>query len=225
MAELYLIRHGQASFGSSNYDQLSELGHQQSRWLGEYFLDRGIEFDTIITGDMQRHRETAEGICQGLRISPAPFTVYSELNEFDFQALIIAYIEQFPAQTPTASTTTAEYFKLLKKAMQLWITGELQGDLPESWAQFEQRVARARQEIQQQFHRQKVLAVSSGGAIAMTLRQILNAPSETVIDLNLQTKNTAIAHCFFNPAVMRMNSYNHAPHLDSSERAHNITYS
>ncbi|MGJ8686613.1 MAG: histidine phosphatase family protein [Spongiibacteraceae bacterium] len=225
MAELYLIRHGQASFGSSNYDQLSELGHQQSHWLGEYFLDRGIEFDTIITGDMQRHRETAEGICQGLHIQQPPFAVFSELNEFDFQALIIAYISQFPAQTPTADTTTAEYFKLLKKAMQLWIAGELREELPESWTQFEHRIAKARQEIQQQFHGQKVLAVSSGGAIAMALRQILHAPSETVIDLNLQTKNTAIAHCFFNPKVMRMNSYNHVPHLDSSERIHTITYS
>ncbi|MEK9990253.1 MAG: histidine phosphatase family protein, partial [Halieaceae bacterium] len=30
MASLYLIRHGQASFGSDNYDQLSPLGQRQA---------------------------------------------------------------------------------------------------------------------------------------------------------------------------------------------------
>ena len=37
MAELYLVRHGQASFGAADYDRLSERGEQQSVWLGEYF--------------------------------------------------------------------------------------------------------------------------------------------------------------------------------------------
>ena len=36
MAQIYLVRHGQASFGSSNYDQLSELGFEQARLLGRH---------------------------------------------------------------------------------------------------------------------------------------------------------------------------------------------
>ena len=35
MGTLYLVRHGQASFGSANYDQLSALGQRQCRRLGE----------------------------------------------------------------------------------------------------------------------------------------------------------------------------------------------
>ena len=34
MAELLVIRHGQASFGQDDYDVLSDLGHQQSRAVG-----------------------------------------------------------------------------------------------------------------------------------------------------------------------------------------------
>ncbi len=30
MAAIYLIRHGQASFGSTDYDKLSDKGHKQS---------------------------------------------------------------------------------------------------------------------------------------------------------------------------------------------------
>ena len=71
MSEIYFVRHGQASFGTGNYDQLSELGHEQAWLLGEYFREREIRFDHIITGDMVRHRETAEGICVGMEIGRA----------------------------------------------------------------------------------------------------------------------------------------------------------
>jgi len=33
MSDLYLIRHGQASFGKDNYDRLSPLGIRQARIL------------------------------------------------------------------------------------------------------------------------------------------------------------------------------------------------
>lgn len=225
MAELYLVRHGQASLGSDNYDQLSPLGHQQSQWLGEYFLDRGIEFDAVVTGDMVRHRETAEGICRGLQRDESSFPIFAGLNEFDFHRLIECYVHQYPDHAVPAGSSVALYFKQLKKAMQVWSSGELGGALPETWQNFEQRVQGAIGSIQQQWHGKKVLAVSSGGAISMALTQILKAPSETVIELNLQTKNTAIAHCYFNPKNIRMTSYNHVPHLDSRTRADKITYS
>ena len=45
MGTLYLVRHGQASFGAADYDQLSELGRRQSVRLGEYFANKGLTFD------------------------------------------------------------------------------------------------------------------------------------------------------------------------------------
>ncbi|MDZ4123020.1 MAG: phosphoglycerate mutase family protein, partial [Hydrogenophaga sp.] len=50
MGTLYLVRHGQASFGADDYDQLSEMGQRQSRRLGEYWAERGVGFDAVITG-------------------------------------------------------------------------------------------------------------------------------------------------------------------------------
>ena len=47
MPALYLIRHGQASFGAEDYDQLSDLGMRQSQHVGEYFSAQGIQPDTI----------------------------------------------------------------------------------------------------------------------------------------------------------------------------------
>ena len=44
MGTLYLVRHGQASFGADDYDKLSDLGHRQCVRLGEYFRDKGVRF-------------------------------------------------------------------------------------------------------------------------------------------------------------------------------------
>ena len=43
MGTLYLVRHGQASFGADDYDVLSPLGHQQALRLGEDFAAKGME--------------------------------------------------------------------------------------------------------------------------------------------------------------------------------------
>ena len=37
MTTIYLIRHGQASFGAESYDKLSATGEQQATVLGQYF--------------------------------------------------------------------------------------------------------------------------------------------------------------------------------------------
>ncbi|EXF47276.1 phosphoglycerate mutase family protein [Pseudomonas sp. BAY1663] len=42
MGSIYLIRHGQASFGAENYDVLSPLGYRQSEALGDYLAQLDI---------------------------------------------------------------------------------------------------------------------------------------------------------------------------------------
>lgn len=227
MAELYLVRHGQASFRSDNYDQLSPLGTQQALWLGEHFHQRGYQFDSILQGSMARHRQTAEAIAQGLQLplATAEFRLMDGLNEFNFQQLFDAYVQQHPHEAPSADAPAVEFYKLLKKSMQRWFSGELTEGIDETWQQFENRIHNVLAVLQSEFHGQKVLAVSSGGAIAMLLRHILQAPAQTAIELNLQIRNTAISHCFFNRHAVRMTTFNHIPHLDTQEREHNITFS
>ena len=68
MGTLYLVRHGQASFGADDYDVLSAMGHQQSVRLGEYFQHRGVTFDAALTGTLNRQIQTLAGICQGMGV-------------------------------------------------------------------------------------------------------------------------------------------------------------
>src|SRR5690349_11420161 len=81
MGTLYLVRHGQASFGAADYDNLSELGRKQSVRLGEYFAHKGIHFDGLIAGTLRRHKQTLEGILQGMNRAGEHLS-WDGLNEY-----------------------------------------------------------------------------------------------------------------------------------------------
>src|SRR5262245_56412027 len=90
MAELVLVRHGQASFGADDYDKLSELGWRQSRWLGEHFASKGTAFDLILRGSLRRHAETLAGIAEGMALE-LPAREDERLNEYQADILLRAH--------------------------------------------------------------------------------------------------------------------------------------
>ena len=225
MAQFHLIRHGQASFGAANYYKPSQMGHQQARWLGEDYRARGETFDALVTGDLVRHVETGEGIQEGLGSSLAA-DLQPGLNEFDFHSIVDAYLSAHPEEVPPEGASMAAFYRVLKKAMQRWQAGRLEGNLPESWQGFCDRVAGAMAHIQEQYaDRDRVLVVSSGGAIAMWMRHMLNTADDTVVELNLQIRNTGVTQGFFNKNVYRLSIFNQVPHLDREDRGDAITYS
>lgn len=230
MPEVYLVRHGQASLGAANYDQLSPLGFEQSRLLGEYFAERDIHFDRVITGAMARHKQTADTLLSAMNHSGAVPEVGQGWNEFDFEGLAKAFLAQHPDQAPAPDAPKKAFFGVLKSSLQAWAKGELpEHALSETWQAFDQRVHQALANVATPFSslndkNKKVLVVSSGGAIAMALKQILNAPAETMIALNLQTANTAVSRCFFGAQGFNLHSFNHLPHLHESHKADQITF-
>jgi len=222
MAELYLVRHGQASFGTDDYDRLSTLGEQQSVWLGEYLSERKVDFDHVIIGTQLRHRQTAEGICRGMG-RPPTFAEHAGLNEYDFYALHNALGKEGPELKQSASGNKQYFYKRLKEALLLWSTDQLSGPLPEKWQAFAERINFALSYIQQ-CGAQKVLVVSSGGPIGMLISQVLGAPANTAIELNLQIKNASLSQFYFNEQSVKLASFNNIAHLDRADRLHAITY-
>lgn len=59
LGSIYLIRHGQASFGAENYDVLSPLGVQQAEILGDYLIETGVTLNACFSGEMLRQTDTA----------------------------------------------------------------------------------------------------------------------------------------------------------------------
>ncbi|SHG00989.1 Broad specificity phosphatase PhoE [Microbulbifer donghaiensis] len=222
MAELYFVRHGQASFGSPNYDQLSELGFQQCQWLGEYFRQRDIAFDRVICGEMVRHHQTAETICAALA-QPPRLETHAGFNEFDFKALLQRFADAHPDQAVDDWGNVRQVYRCLRAAMLAWAEERLPPcDSQESWSEFRQRVAEALG-----FARRggRTLISTSGGAISMALSQLMGFGAETLVNLNMQSRNAAITHCFYTANEAYVTGFNQVPHLDTPERLWSITLS
>lgn len=229
MSQLYLVRHGQASFGADNYDQLSPLGLQQAQWLGDYFSELGIHFDRIITGSMLRQQQTAKGILQAMNLEQS-LECDTGFNEFDFHTLAAVYCQVAGIETPGTADGGRLFFQMLRRAMEAWSQDELHAAHPdctdtlETWQQFHDRVDQALQSITAAETEQSVLVVSSGGAMAMAVSQVLGCGVETLINLNMQTRNTGTHHFYFNQRGLQLTTFNSLPHLQRKDRLHCLTY-
>lgn len=224
MATLYLVRHGQASFAAENYDRLSELGQQQSRWLGEYFAERGIRFARAVCGTMERQRDTARAILESMGSTLAA-AEHPGWNEYSGEALYKAYVGSEWAEARAKSDVRTVY-RTVKAALADWSQDRLQGPLPETWSGFGERIAAAmRAACADLPDNVNVLAATSGGAIGRGIADLLQAPAQTAIELNLQFRNSGFCEIFFSPRSLRLISFNCIPHLDRADRRTAITYS
>lgn len=222
MAELYLVRHGQASFGQADYDRLSDLGHQQSRWLGEYFAQRDIRFDRVLTGTQVRHQQTVDAIATGMNAALS-VEQHAGFNEYDFQALMACVAPDQVDLTAYRQGDKKAFYRGLKTILNLWQTDQLSGPLPETWSDFKVRVHAALQHACNT-DAKRVLVVSSGGPIGTIAAMAMQAPVQTGLELNLQIRNTSVNHFFFNRDNIRLAMLNGIAHLDAADRQSAITY-
>ena len=228
MPEIYLVRHAQASFGTENYDTLTPDGVQQSKWLGDYFLKRGLTFNHAISGDMQRHIQTLELIGEKLDLKSEQHEVLPGFNEYDFKELIHVFGAQNPEDdlyqaAMNQSDDKKAFYRLLRRVLMAWSDDQLDG-AAESWQMFKQRVNAASSTIQQLAGSgQRALIISSGGAISMFVGLVLDLAAEKIIDLNMQAKHTGISRFFFNEQRISLNEFNATPHLEHSQRVKLIT--
>jgi broad specificity phosphatase PhoE len=223
MGQLYLIRHGQASFGAADYDNLSALGHRQAVRLGEYFRGKGLQFDTVLTGTLKRHAQTWSGIAQGMQIAAPPdVTLWPGLNEYDSEAVVRA-IHPGPLEKPDTPEGYKHHFRLLRDGLTQWMNGVVSpADMP-SYPDFLQGVSGALDHVRQHCSG-NVLIVSSGGPIATAIGRVLGTTPETTIELNMRIRNSAVSELVFTPKRHTLLTFNTLPHLDAAEYASWITY-
>jgi broad specificity phosphatase PhoE len=221
MGTLYLVRHGQASFGAQDYDQLSELGQRQSQRLGEYFQHKGLRFGHVLTGTLKRHQQTLAGICSGGGFN-ADALALPGLNEYDSEA-VIAAIHPHPLAKPDTPELYRHHFRLLRDGLTQWMNGVVSPRGMPSYREFQQGVADALARVRQQTSGD-VLLVSSGGPISTAVGQILGTTPETTIELNMRIRNSAVTEFNFNPKRHALQTFNTLPHLDQPEYASWVTY-
>ncbi len=221
MGNLYLVRHGQASFGAADYDRLSELGHRQSVRLGAYFREKGLQFDAVLTGTLRRHVQTWNGIREGAGLEMESLA-WPGLNEFDGDALI-ATVNPHPMQRPDSLDMAKQHFRLLRDGLTQWMNGVVSPKGMSSYPDFVHGVTSALDHVRRH-HTGNVLIVSSGGPIATAVGHILGTTPETTIGLNLRIRNSAITEFAFTPKHHTLVTFNTLPHLESAEHADWVTH-
>ena len=221
MGNLYLVRHGQASFGAADYDNLSELGQRQSVRVGEYFARKGLQFEAVLTGTLRRHAQTWAGIAQGAGLTLQP-TVWPGLNEYD-SAAVIATISPLPLTRPDTPELYKHHFRLLRDGLTQWMNGVVSPKGMPTYTEFVRGVTGALEHVRKT-HTGNVLLVSSGGPISTAVGHILGTAPETTIELNMRIRNSSITEFAFTPKRHLLLTYNTLPHLDDAEYASWITY-
>lgn len=227
MAEIVVVRHGQAAFGTDDYDRLTAVGWEQARLLGEHFAGAEQQFDAVFTGTMRRHRETLAGIRDVLAQADITTPDASELpglNEYDFHSLVDSYLAAYGDDNKGEGVNLADartFYRLLRFALLAWSRDELI-NVAEPWAEFEQRVRSTLAALSAESGR--VLVVTSGGPVSAMLREVLHLDVETMVNTNLQAKNTGVTRYFTRGDYFNLNMFNAVPHLEDAAHRHLITY-
>lgn len=209
MADLWLIRHGQAGDLLGDYDRLSERGWTQARRTGAGWRDLA-PVHHVVTGAMRRHRETQEGFGEAFGALPEP-VVDPAWNEFDHQAVIEAWVR---AHGPPTQPGRAAFFELFGHAMGRWAGGAHDGDYPESWAAFEARVGEALDRAVAALGPGETgLVFTSGGVVSMVVRGLLGLDARKSFELNTVMMNTSVTRLRVGGGRRTLVSFNETSHL------------
>jgi broad specificity phosphatase PhoE len=226
-----LVRHGQASYMSEDYDRLSELGEEQSRKLGDFWVRHELTFDICFHGPARRHIRTTEiasEVVKAAGLSWPEAHVLPELDEFDAFRMMQLYVPHLVEIDPEVRALNEEFRsnqhtpeagrmlqKLFEAVSRKWSSGS--HDLPdiESWASFRTRVKAGVDRIREIAGRgRNVVAITSGGPIAATVAAALHLNPLTAIEFVWLSRNCSFSEFLYSGDRFSMHSFNSIPHLD-----------
>jgi broad specificity phosphatase PhoE len=200
MTTIYLIRHGQASFGAESYDKLSPNGELQAQLLGRYFSEILKEAPYVVAGSMQRHQQTAN-ISLAECFPNSAILTDSAWNEFNHQQVFAQYEPRFNdpkllKQDVAKHTDPREYLsKIFAGAIQRWTDGYYDAEYDESWPAFKARVENGLEHLCQELVKTKpryAVVYTSGGVISVVAGKLLGLSVEKTFALNWAIANTSL---------------------------------
>lgn len=230
MSELIIVRHGQASFLSGDYDQLSALGVEQARLLGEFWAARGLCPTRFVVGPRKRHRQTADAILAAMNVAgmaPAETVADDRLDEFDWDGLFRYTNSTLAARDPaigalkhafenapdiTAKRRTIQHY--MEAVTTQWAARAFHEEGLETWDEFRSRV-----DVAVRLHTQdlpsgsRVVLVTSGGVAAASTGSVLGLDAARTLGLIWTLRNGALVEYLVGGGRISLGSFNNAPHL------------
>ncbi len=209
MSTITLVRHGQANTTARDevsYDRLSDLGHQQARWLGAHLRDTRSHYTRAYCGTLTRHAETAASMGLSDPVRDA------RLNEIEYFTLAQLFEEQHGVNIPTDREGFVEH---LPKTFEAWSTGKIE-NAPETFQDFETRVSDALREIGTGGG--PAIVVTSGGLISMVVRQAMGLDIPSMARVALAIMNTSLHRLHPIGPHLSPVLFNAVPHLEAPDR-------
>ena len=232
MADLYLVRHGQASFGAADYDKLSSLGERQSRLLGDWLATCGLAPEAIATGPQRRQIDTA-ALCVAAAGGPvrADWLTLDGLGEYDHDTVVARYEPAYAdpiamhAAFARLEHPRRAFHAMYVKAIARWTGGEHDAEYPESWPAFKARAVGGLGRLAA-LEARSVWAFTSGGPITAIVQHLLGLADARAFEMNWPLVNTGITRLRFSAGTgaLTLSTYNAHPHLDRAGDPALITF-
>jgi len=220
MSTLYLVRHGQASAGTDDYDRLSELGRTQATLLGQWWAKQEFNADFSYHGSLSRQRDTA--LLSLGQLGPTPNTIVHEgLNEYDHDVVDAEFANGVKSDDPD-TLTFEDYLGIMRR----WrdATETANQSKAEPWLDFQQRGWHTVKELHSAAQNKgNHVFFTSGGVIACIVSVILDLNFVHTIDAIWRIRNSSITTLHFDGSNARLIDFNTVPHLQSHHDASLIT--
>ena len=218
MGLLLLVRHGQGSLGTSNYDELSELGRRQARLVGARLARADLRVSQAWCGALARQRETARAVLAELGLPPGELRADDRLDEYDHLGVLAAD----RTSDPFASAVTPQARLVLQSALDEAISRWIQGGAgyPEPHRAFTARVEAVIAELTAQPG--TTVAVTSAGVIAVICARLTGLPADRWPALARVVVNTSVTRLITGQTGTHLLTFNDHAHLEGDRSL--ITY-
>lgn len=235
MGSIYLIRHGQASFGAADYDVLSAVGVRQAQVVGEHLAALGVRLDRCLAGSLRRQQDTGRLALDQLAAAGLETPVLetdSAFNEFDAKGVVRALLPALLQSEPhaldimrNAAHNRAEFQRLFALLITDWLDGSRDPEGLEGWNRFLQRVDDALQRVIAGAQQSDTIAIfTSGGVITALLHLITRMPAACAFEANWQIVNTSLSVLKFRGRDVSLATFNSDAHLQLANAPQLITW-
>ncbi|HET6561814.1 MAG TPA: histidine phosphatase family protein [Marmoricola sp.] len=211
MGVILLVRHGQASWGAPDYDNLSSVGHEQGRLLGTALAARGIRPTHVVSGSMRRHGQTAERLLEGAGWEHA-VSVDDGWNEFDHVQMLEVH---GGPEGEEGQLSRQQFDAWFDDATERWTAGGHDDDYDEPFHGFRTRVESALRRTSSALGSGDVAVVcTSGGPISWVTASLLGGGVDMWMRLNPVVVNSSVTKVVVGRTGTTLVSLNDHSHLE-----------
>jgi broad specificity phosphatase PhoE len=221
---LYLIRHGQASYGEPDYDRLSPRGIEQALAIGRWAARANL--GALFAGPLRRQQQTAQYANEGAGGVLPPVQDLDELAEYPAFEMLQHLVPRLVAEDPRfEQLTSAPTPRLLDDAFHTiltrWSRDEWTVEGMERIAAFVDRIRTGLDRVLRAAGSGARLAcVTSAGPIGVAVGLVFGIPAERMVRTSIVVRNASITELRFRsqgfdwqPDQLSLVSFNLTAHL------------